>query len=116
MDTDGTYTAIVDRIEDGPDGEALAVLLLEVDGDPFDQLVVPVGDLPAPARAVDAVVEAILEDGELADATHRSDESRERVDRAQSRFDRLSRRPPSEDADSGDSDDDPGDADEDDEA
>lgn len=87
--TDGEYTAVVDRVEDG-----LAVLLLEANGETVDDLLVPSEDLPRRARAADAVLTVVVEDGDLIEARYRPEETRERAERAQSRFDRLAERPP----------------------
>lgn len=91
MPADGTYTAVLDRIESGAD-EDLAVLILEADGEAVDDLVVPVDDLPEEGRKPDTVLEVIVEDGEFASATVEEAETERRSERAQDRFDRLSRR------------------------
>ena len=89
-----TYTAVVDRIEDG-----LAILQLESAGEVVDSLVVDEGSLPAEGRHQDAVLTVEVADGELLDVEYRPDETTERREHAQNRFDRLSRRPPSDDSD-----------------
>lgn len=91
MIPDGTYTAVVDRIED-----ELAVLEVEV-GDAVDELVVEATALPAAAGRADAVLTVDIEDGDLVAATHDSAETAGRRERARERFDRLSSRPPSTD-------------------
>jgi ribosomal protein L12E/L44/L45/RPP1/RPP2 len=93
MTDDGTYTAVLDRIEVDADDRRLAVLMLEVDGEQVDDLVVPLALLPEAAQETDAVLEVDVEDGELASATHRPAETGRRAEDAQSRFDRLSKRP-----------------------
>ena len=93
MVDDGTYTAVLDRLEVGADDQRLAVLMLEVDGEQVGDLVVPAEVLPEDARAEDAVLDVEVVDGDLAEATHRPDETERRSADAQSRFDRLSRRP-----------------------
>jgi len=85
---DGTYTAVVDRIEDG-------IATLEVDTeDGLSALETEVAELPAEAQAADAVLEVTIEDSGLADMTHEPDETADRASEAQRRFDRLSKRPP----------------------
>ena len=91
------YTAVLDRFE----GEE-AVLLLERDGETIADLVVPREDLPRRARTQDAVLNVVVEDGELVRARYLSWETRRRRNSAQSRFDRLSRRPPRGDDDADD--------------
>lgn len=88
MIPDGTYAAVLDRIEDG-----LATLQVE-DGDDLHALVVDEGKLPAEARRGDAVLRVVVEDGDLADATYDPEATADRREAAQDRFDRLSRRPP----------------------
>jgi hypothetical protein len=85
---DGTYTAVVDRIEDG-------IATLEVDTeDGLSALEIEAAELPAEAQAADAVLEVTIEDSGLADVTHEPDETADRASEAQRRFDRLSKRPP----------------------
>lgn len=88
MIPDGTYMAVVDRIE-----ETLATLVLEGDDEVFN-LVLGEEELPADAQHPDAVLEVVLEDEELVDAVYDEAKTEERSDRAQSRFNRLSSRPP----------------------
>lgn len=90
MTMDGTYTAVVDRFEDD-----LAVLVLELD-DGADELVVDRSRVPDDAGQ-DAVLQVVLEDGALADATYDSEETERRREAVQDRFDRLARRPPRDD-------------------
>jgi len=101
MVDDGSYTAVLDRIEAGADDRRLAVLVLAVDGSDVGELVVPVGELPADAREPDAVLDVAVADGDLVAATHRPAESERRAADAQSRFDRLSKRPGEDDDGSG---------------
>jgi hypothetical protein len=85
---DGTYTAIVDRIEDG-------IATLEVDAeDGLAALEIEAAELPAEARTADAVLEITVVDSTLADVTHDPGETADRANEAQRRFDRLSKRPP----------------------
>lgn len=88
MIPDGTYVAVVDRIE-----ETVATLVLEGETDEMYNLVVGEEELPADARHQDAVLEVVVEDEELVDAAYDEAETQERTDRAQSRFDQLSSRP-----------------------
>jgi hypothetical protein len=100
--TTTTYTAVVDRIEDG-----LAVLLVEEEGDVVDEAVVPVYLVPSAGRTQDAVfVVEVAADGSTT-LEYDPDETARRSHRAQSRFDRLSRPlsgPDADGADEGDSD------------
>jgi hypothetical protein len=85
---DGTYTAVVDRIEDG-------IATLEVDTeDGLSALETEAAELPAEARTADAVLEITVADSSLAEVTHKPDETADRASEAQRRFDRLSKRPP----------------------
>jgi len=88
MVSDGTYTAVIDRIEDG-------IATLEVDAeDGLTAVEIEAAELPAEARTADAVLEITVEDSELAGVTHEPDETADRASEAQRRFDRLSKRPP----------------------
>ncbi|WP_336336283.1 DUF3006 domain-containing protein [Haloarcula brevis] len=85
---DGTYTAVVDRIEEGT-----ATLELEAEGDLY-ALEVEASELPPEARTPDAVLEITVADAALADVTYEAAETTDRASEAQRRFDRLSKRPP----------------------
>jgi len=89
MVSDGSYTAVLDRIEDD-----VATLLLEVDGEDAHQLDVDPEALPEAARQPNSVLTVEVSDGDLVEATYEPDATEERRDAAQSRFDRLSERPP----------------------
>ncbi|WP_415380532.1 DUF3006 domain-containing protein [Halosimplex sp. TS25] len=91
MIPDGTYTAVVDRIED-----TLATLQLE-DNDDLYNLVVGEEELPEPARHADAILDVELEDDELVRVEYDEAETEARSDEAQRRFDRLSERPSRDD-------------------
>ncbi|MFW5963529.1 MAG: DUF3006 domain-containing protein [Natronomonas sp.] len=91
MIPDGRYVAVVDRIEDG-----IAAVIPEADGVGEELLVDPEA-LPQPARHADAVLDIVVADGELSEATYDAEETERRNERAQSRFDRLSKRPPKDD-------------------
>ena len=85
---DGTYTAVIDRIEDG-------IATLEVDAeDGLFALEIETAELPSEARTADAVLEITVADSTLADVTHEPDETADRASEAQRRFDRVSKRPP----------------------
>ena len=93
MLSDGTYTAVLDRIEDG-----LAALEVTADGD-RREVTVPVDRLPADASRVDSVVTVEVVDGVIETVAYDPEATTARAERAQSRFDRLSERLP-DDADS----------------
>jgi len=86
---DGTYTAVLDRVEAGPDGEDLAVLVCERGDEAVGQVVVPLGDLPDGARHVDAVLAVEVADGELVAAADRPAETERRARSAQDELDGL---------------------------
>jgi hypothetical protein len=88
---DGSYTAVVDRIEEG-----LAVLEVERH-EGVDELVVEATALPADARRADAVLTVELADGEMVEAASDTSATASRRRELQDRFDRLSSRPPAED-------------------
>lgn len=91
MIPDGTYTAVVDRIEDGR-------AVLEVDGDDERyELVVDPAALPENGRRQDAVLHVDLVDEAIVDCEFDATETESRTSSAQDRFDRLSSRPPSDD-------------------
>ncbi|NHN64216.1 DUF3006 domain-containing protein [Haloarcula sp. JP-Z28] len=85
---DGTYTAVVDRIEDG-------IATLEVDTEAgLSALDIAATELPTEARTADVVLEITVADAALADVIHEPDETDNRASETQRRFDRLSERPP----------------------
>ncbi|MFB6117968.1 DUF3006 domain-containing protein [Halosegnis sp.] len=91
---DGTYTAVLDRVETDAEGRELAVF--EVRGnDERAQLVREMAILPEAGRHVDAVYEVVVADGEAA-FEYNPEESEGAQEQAQDRFDRLSTRPPDE--------------------
>lgn len=92
---DGTYTAVVDSIEDG-----LATIFYEHDGEDVASDVRKASDLPEDGRHADALFAVDVRDGEVIDWTYEPAETAERREAAQSRFDRLSSRPPNEDDES----------------
>jgi len=95
---DGTYTAVVDAIEDG-----LATVFFEQDGEEVGDAVLEASVLPAGGRHADAILSVTVVDGEAIEWTYERETSETRQEAAQDRFDRLSQRPPSDedgDADS----------------
>jgi len=86
---DGTYTAVVDAIEDG-----LATVFFERDGDDVGDAVLDADRLPEEGRHADAILDVRIEDGSIATATYDPDLTEARSEAAQDRFDRLSERPP----------------------
>jgi DNA-directed RNA polymerase subunit H (RpoH/RPB5) len=85
---DGTYTGVVDRIEDGE----IAVILLEEDGQVIEQLDVAADRLPEPARTDGGVLSVTLEDGEIVSMEYRPETTRDRRESTQEKLDRLSKR------------------------
>jgi hypothetical protein len=85
---DGTYVAVLDRFEAGADGR-LAVLVLERAGESRGRLVVPPDDLPKEARHVDAVLEVVVDAGELSSARYLPETTDRRAGENQDRFDRI---------------------------
>lgn len=86
-----TYTGVVDRFE----GEQ-AVILLESEGEVFDELVVDTEDLPEAGRRVDAVHRISREHGEAVSIEYDKEETERRKENAQYRFENLSQRPSSD--------------------
>jgi hypothetical protein len=86
---DGTYTAVVDAIEDG-----LATVFFERDGDDVGDAVFDADRLPEEGRHADAILDVRIEDGSIVTATYEPDLTEARSEAAQDRFDRLSERPP----------------------
>lgn len=93
MISDGRYVAVVDRIEDG-----VAAVIPEVDGVGEELLVDPEA-LPERARHADAVLDVVVADGELSEATYDAEETERRKETTQSRFDKLSKRPQKDEED-----------------
>ena len=91
---DGTYTVVVDAIEDGQ-----GRLFIEQDGEDVGDAVVPASQLPEDGRHADAILQATIADGALAALRYRPDETTERASTAQRRFDALSDRASSADKD-----------------
>jgi len=97
--TDGTYTVVVDAIEDGQ-----ARLFIEQDGKEVGDAVVSADRLPEAGRHADAILVMTISNGVLAALRYRPAETTERVSAAQRRFDVLSDRPSSADKDNSHSD------------
>ncbi|WP_435067606.1 DUF3006 domain-containing protein [Haloplanus sp. C73] len=83
----GTYTAVVDAIEDGQ-----ARVFIEQDNVECASLVLSADELPEPGRHADAVFTVVVTDGALAEWEYDPDATQARRAQAQSRFDQLSRR------------------------
>jgi len=93
---DGTYTAVVDSVEDG-----LATVFFEDDGDQVAADTVDADRLPEPSRHADAVLSVTVEGGEPVEWSYDPDESDARRAAAQDRFDRLASRGPSDESEDG---------------
>jgi len=91
---DGTYTVVVDAIEDGR-----ARLFIEQDGEEVGDAVVSADQLPEAGRHADAILELTIAGGEVVELRYRPDETTERASAAQRRFDALADRAASADAD-----------------
>lgn len=89
--SDGTYTAVVDSIEDG-----LATVFFEDDGDEVGNAVIDASALPDDGRHADAVLSVTVNDGAVVEWDYDAERTTTRREQAQSRFDRLSERPPSD--------------------
>jgi hypothetical protein len=89
--SDGTYTAVVDRIEDG-----LATVFVEQEGEEITGITIKASTLPEIGRHADAVFTVRITDGEIVDWTYEPETTETRQSAAQDRFDRLSSRPPSD--------------------
>jgi len=85
---EGTYTAVVDRIEDGD----IAVILVEEDGQVIEQLDIAADRLPEPARTDGGVLSVTLDDGEIVSMEYEAGTTRDRRESAQEKLDRLSER------------------------
>ncbi|MFC4540495.1 DUF3006 domain-containing protein [Halosolutus amylolyticus] len=83
---DGTYTGVVDRIEDGEIG----VILLEEDEEVIEQVDVPADRLPEPAQTDGGVLSVTLENDEVVAMEYRPDATRDRRESAREKLNRLS--------------------------
>lgn len=88
MIEDGTYTAVVDAIEDGQ-----ARLFLEQDGEDVADTTLDAEQLPEEARHQDAILTVIVAEGEIQEMEYDPEATESRKEAAQDRFDRLSKRP-----------------------
>ena len=86
---DGTYTAVVDAVEDG-----IATVFFERGGGEVGNAVLDANRLPSEGRHANAVLRVRIEEGSIATATYDPERTSIRSEAAQSRFDRLSNRPP----------------------
>lgn len=93
MIPDGTYTAVVDEIED--EMVRLELESLEADTDLYE-LVVERTKLPELGREPDAILTVEILDGELIDAEYDPQKTNRRRTEANDRFEQLSRRPPND--------------------
>ena len=84
---DGTYTVVVDAIEDDR-----ARLFIEQAGEEVGDAVVSADRLPEDGRHADAILVATITDGALVELRYRPDETTERANAAQRRFDALADR------------------------
>lgn len=90
---DGTFIAVLDRFEVGGDDARLAVLVLERAGETRGRFVVDEEALPGEARHRDAVLEVVVDAGDLRSARYLPAETERRREAAQDRFDRLAHGP-----------------------
>jgi hypothetical protein len=88
---DGTYTAVVDNVEDG-----LATVFFERDDEEVGNTVIEATRLPPDAQHADAVLSVTIGDGSIEAASYYPESTANRAAAAQDRFDRLSKRPPSD--------------------
>ena len=88
MILDGTYTAVVDEVED-----SLARLELEDANEELYELVLDIVELPAAGRETGSVLTIEFVDSEVTDAEFDPEATERRSETAQDRFDQLSRRP-----------------------
>lgn len=89
---DGTFTAVVDTVEDG-----LATVFFEANGNEEGSAVVNANKLPEAGRHADAILSVTVTDGSVVEWQYDEQATAERTEAAQNRFDRLSKRPPSRD-------------------
>lgn len=90
-------TAVLDRFEETEDGEEVAVLLIESDGEVVDEAVVARSRLPEDGHHQDAVFTVRFVDGDPVEFSYESEETENRQESASNRFDRLSNRLSDED-------------------
>jgi hypothetical protein len=90
MLVDGTYTAVVDAIEDG-----LATVFFEQDGEEVGNAILAASVLPEDGRHADAIF-TVSVDSQAVTWDYEPKTTEDRKEAAQSRFDRLSSRAPSD--------------------
>lgn len=88
---DGSYTAVVDSIEDG-----LATVFFEQDSAEVGNAVLDAADLPKEGRHADALFSVTVEGESVVEWTYQESVTEERKEASQDRFERLSKRPPSD--------------------
>ncbi|MEF8808959.1 DUF3006 domain-containing protein [Natronomonas sp.] len=86
MTLNGTYTATVDRIEEGQ-----AVFLIEDDGETIDDRNYPASDLPEGVEE-GMVCEVTFDEGALVAIEPQPETTADRRERIREKFDRLSKR------------------------
>lgn len=89
--SDGTYQAVLDRIEDD-----LAVFLVEDEATQLEYSLEELSEYDVELSEGD-IVEVAIQDGELIAITPEVRETQSRRDRMRDKFDRLAERPPDRD-------------------
>lgn len=89
--SDGTYQAVLDRIEDD-----LAVFLVEDEATQLEYSLEELSEYDVELSEGD-IVEVAIQDGELIAITPEIRETQSRRDRMRDKFDRLAERPPDRD-------------------
>ena len=87
----GTYTAVIDSIEDG-----LATVFFEQDGEEVGDVIMAASVLPEDGRHADAIL-SVSVDSTAVEWIYDPQTTEARKEAAQDRFDRLSNRAPSDD-------------------
>lgn len=87
MIPDGTYTAVVDRLEDG-----VATLQIETGEESIEELILDAEQLPEAGRHADAVLSVELREQAATAISYDAAATEQRREQAQNRFDRLSER------------------------
>lgn len=96
MEDKSTYTATLDRIEEG-----IAVLLLEDDSEVIDEKHIhDLERIPDEGRHEGAVLRVSIANDEIDTIEYYPEAEKERRNRLQDRFDQLSERPPGRDSNS----------------
>jgi Protein of unknown function (DUF3006). len=84
---DGSYTLVVDTIDDG-----LATGFVEQNGAEVGSVTIDVDSLPAGSRRPNAILTVKIADGECTSLTYDPERTETRKQNAQDRFDQLSSR------------------------